>query len=163
MAIDNLYVMKETYNLDLMTERLESLKAAIICGLSYSLIFTLASILNRQLFKEYFRELMNFSIFTLNFHWLISAGIAGFSGFLFGVTYRYIIRDDENLQLKAGAVLAFGFIRGLTQVDIGLNFSLPIFPVVLLPLESILGFAYAAIILDRAIKFGWVKPFVGNQ
>ncbi|MEM9922990.1 MAG: hypothetical protein AAF915_04445 [Cyanobacteria bacterium P01_D01_bin.50] len=155
--------MKETSNLDLMTERLESLKAAIICALSFSLVFILASIFNHSLLKDYFHNFYNLSTITRNWQWLISTGIAGFSGFLFGITYRYIIRQDENPQLKAGSVFAFGLVRALTQVDMGINFSLSVVPVVLLALESILGFVVAAFTLDSAIKFGWVKPFISSR
>ena len=155
--------MKDTDDADLMAQRLESLIAGIICAFSFFVVFTLASIFNHLLFKGYFNKLNYLSIITLDWHLLISAGIASFSGFLFGVTYRYIIREDENQQLKAGSVVAFGLVRGLTQVDMGLNFSLSVFPLVLLSLESILEFAVAAFNLDRAIKFGWVKPFVGGR
>ena len=154
--------MKETYKSSLMTERLESLKAAIISGLSFSLVFTVASIFNRFLFNKYFPELDNASIITANWHWFISFGIAGFSGFLFGVTYRYIIREDDNPQLKSGSVLAFGLVRGLAQVDMNLNDSFSILPLAIIAFESILGFAVAAFILDSAITFCWVKPFVGK-
>ena len=154
--------MKETYKSSLMTERLESLKAAIISGLSFSLVFTVASIFNRFLFNKYFPELDNASIIAANWHWFISFGIAGFSGFLFGVTYRYIIREDKNPQLKSGSVLAFGLVRGLAQVDIGLNYSFSVLPLFVIVSESILEFAIAAFILDSAIKFSWVKPFIGE-
>ena len=154
--------MKETYKSSLMTERLESLKAAIISGLSFSLVFTVASIFNRFLLKKYFPELDNASIIAANWHWFISFGIAGFSGFLFGVTYRYIIREDDNPQLKSGSVLAFGLVRGLAQVDICLNYSFSVLPLVVIISESILEFAIAAFILDSAIKFAWVKPFIGE-
>lgn len=154
--------MKQIYNAELMAERLESLKAGIVCALSFSVVFILASIFNDLLWKEYFKQLYSVSIITLNWQWLISAGIAGFSGFLFGVTYRYIIRKDENPHLKSGSVLAFGLVRGLTQVDVGLNFPLSVLPFVLLALESIAGFAVAAFTLHSAIKFSWVKPFDGN-
>ncbi|MEO0842778.1 MAG: hypothetical protein AAF063_28275, partial [Cyanobacteria bacterium J06643_5] len=123
-------------------------------------VFVFASIINRFLLKQYFQELNYLSIIAANWHWLISFGIAGFSGFLFGVTYRYIIREDKNLQLKSGSVLAFGLVRGLAQVDIGLNYSLSILLLAAISLESILEFAIAAFILDRAIKFCWIKPFV---
>ncbi|MEL6580428.1 MAG: hypothetical protein AAFQ14_11800 [Cyanobacteria bacterium J06621_12] len=154
--------MKETCKPDLMTERWESLKAAIISSLSFLLVFIFASIINRFLLKQYFQELNNVSIIATNWHWFISFGIAGFSGFLFGVTYRYIIREDKNLQLKSGSVLAFGLVRGLAQVDISLNYSLSILSLAVIGLESILEFAIAAFILDRAIKFSWVKPFFGE-
>ncbi len=153
--------MKETYNPDLMAERLESLKAGIVSAVSFSLVFIPSSIFNQLILKEYFIEVYSDSIITLNWQSLISAVIAGFSGFLFGATYRYIIREDKNPHLKEGAVFAFGLVRGLAQVDIGLNFSTSIFPLIVLTSESIVGFAIAAFSLDRAIKFGWVKAFKG--
>jgi len=33
----------------------------------------------------------------------------------------YLIRSDKNPQLKAGGVLAFGLVRGLTQIELGWN------------------------------------------
>ncbi|NJO31339.1 MAG: hypothetical protein HC874_30160 [Richelia sp. SL_2_1] len=153
--------MKQTYNteLELELERLESVKAGAVGALSFSAVFILAAIFNDLLFEEYFSKLYSVSIITLNWQWLISAGIAGFSGFLFGVTYRYIIRKDQNPHLKTGAVMAFGLVRGLTQVDVGLNFPLLILPFALLALESILEFAVTAFILDSTIRLSWVKPF----
>ncbi|AFY52799.1 hypothetical protein Riv7116_0191 [Rivularia sp. PCC 7116] len=155
--------MKGTFNPDLMAERLESFKAGIVSALSFSLVFILASIFNQFLLKEYFRQFYTDSVITLNWHLLISAGFAGFSGFLFGATYRYIIREDKNPHLKEGSVFAFGLARGLAQVDMGLNFSDSVFPLTVLASESITGFAIAAFTLDWAIKFGWVKPFVGSR
>jgi predicted metal-binding membrane protein len=86
---------------------------------------------------------------------------------LFGVTYRYIMSSDENPQLKAGGVLAFGLVRGLTQIDVGLCCYSTILPFVVLGAESVVWFAMSAILfqshfvnaLDTAIKLGWVKPF----
>ncbi len=153
--------MKQTYKPDLMAERLESLKAGIVSAVSFSLVFISSSIFNQLILKEYFIELYSHSIITLNWQSLTSAVIAGFSGFLFGATYRYIIREDKNPHLKEGGVLAFGLVRGLAQVDIRLNFSTSIFPLIVLTSESILGFAMAAFSLDSAIKFGWVKAFKG--
>lgn len=77
-------------------------------------------------------------------------------GFLFGVTYRYIIREDRNFQLQAGAVLAFGLVRGLAQVDMGLSIS-GLLPYVVLEIKSILWFGMSAIALNWAIHHGWVK------
>jgi hypothetical protein len=97
----------------------------------------------------------------MNIHdwrWWISGAISCFCGLLFGVTYRYIIRSDNNPQLKAGGVLAFGLVRGLTQVDVGL-YCYSILPFVVLGAESIVWFAMSAIALDTAIKLGWVKTF----
>ena len=154
--------MKKIYSDELMAERLESLKAGIVCALSFSLTFIFTAILNLFLFNEYFNQLYGVSIITLNWQWLISTGIAGFSGFLFGVTHRYVIREDKNPHLKSGSVFAFGLVRGLTQVDLGINFSSSVVPFALLASESVLGFAVAAFALDAAIRWGWVKPFLGE-
>ncbi|GJP30638.1 hypothetical protein CLOM_g4173 [Closterium sp. NIES-68] len=49
---------------------------------------------------------------------LVAAAALAATCALFGVTYRYIVRKDVgNIQLKAGAVGAFGLARGLAQVD----------------------------------------------
>ncbi|MEH2209900.1 MAG: hypothetical protein V7K84_04630 [Nostoc sp.] len=89
----------------------------------------------------------------------MSGAVATFTGFLFGVTYRYIIRSDRNPQLKAGGVLAFGLVRGLTQIELGWNSHSTIWSFLVLAAESLLWFALAAIALDIAIQFRWVKPF----
>jgi hypothetical protein len=153
-----MHKVKETSNIQLMAERLESLKAGIVGGLSLCLAFAITSFVNNFLLARYFPILLSLGINTGNLQFLFSVGIAGFSGLLFGVTYRYIIRSDQNPQLKAGGVLAFGLVRGLTLVDAGLN-SGAILPSIVLGLESILWFVMAAIALDVAIQFNWIKPF----
>jgi hypothetical protein len=75
------------------------------------------------------------------------------------VTYRYIIRDDVNPHLKSGAVFAFGLVRGLAQVEVGLSNPNSVVPVVVMASESILMFAVARVLLDAAIARHWVKPF----
>ncbi|MFH7025386.1 MAG: hypothetical protein ACHBN1_08265 [Heteroscytonema crispum UTEX LB 1556] len=150
--------MNETSDIQLMAERLESLKAGIVGGLSLCLAFVITSFVNNFLLARYFTTLSSLRINTVNLQFLLSAGIAGFSGLLFGVTYRYIIRCDQNPQLKAGGVLAFGLVRGLTLVDAGLN-SGAILPCIVLGLESILWFVMAAIALDFAMQLSWIKPF----
>jgi hypothetical protein len=137
----------------LMAERLESLKAGIIGGLSLGFACLLTNLINTLLLAKYFDILTNLQ-FTGNLHWLVGLAIAGFSGLLFGVTYRYIIRQDANPQLKAGGVLAFGLVRGLAQIDAGWSLSF-----VVLAVESVLWFVVAAIALDNALRIGWVKAF----
>jgi hypothetical protein len=148
--------MKDTND---MAERLESLKAGIFGGLSLCLTFLITSFLNNLLLAKYFTALSILQLNIQDWHWWISGGISCFCGLLFGVTYRYIIRSDENSQLKAGGVLAFGLVRGLTQIDVGLCCYSTILPFVIVAAESIVWFAIAAIALDTAIKLGWVKPF----
>lgn len=149
--------MNRIFDRQLMTERLESLKAGIIGGFSLGLAFVITSLLNTLVLAKYFPTLLSLHI-DINWLWLCSGAIAGLCGLLFGVTYRYIIRTDKNPQLKTGAVMAFGLVRGLTQVEMGLN-STTVLPFVVLAGESILWFAIAAIAVDIAIQLGWVKSF----
>ncbi|RUT10075.1 hypothetical protein DSM106972_005700 [Dulcicalothrix desertica PCC 7102] len=140
-----------------MAERLESLKAAILASFGAIFAFTIINLIQ-----------IKFSIFssTFDLHWWLSAAIVLFSGFLFGVTYRYIIRDDNNFQLKAGGVMAFAVVRGLVQADTKLAmvsdindiFSLAL-PLAVLLAENVFLFGLAAILLDVAIQNSWIKAF----
>lgn len=142
----------------LMAERIESLKAGIIGGLSVCFAFAIASLLNTLVLAKYFQTLACLQS-DLNWHLWVSGAVASFTGFLFGVTYRYIIRSDKNPQLKAGGVLAFGLVRGLTQIELGWNSYSTIWPFSVLAFESVLWFGIAAIALNIAIQLRWVKPF----
>ncbi|MCW5313397.1 hypothetical protein GTQ43_06110 [Nostoc sp. KVJ3] len=141
-----------------MAERIESFKAGIVGGLSVSFAFVLVSLLNTFVLAKYFQILASLHS-DINWRLCVSGAVATFIGLLFGVTYRYIIRSDKNPQLKAGGVLAFGLVRGLTQIELGWNSHSTIWPFVVMPVESILWFVLAAIALDTAIKLRWVKPF----
>jgi uncharacterized membrane protein YesL len=144
-----------------MAERLESLKAAILASFGAIFAFTIISQIN-NLIQIKFLILSS----TFDLHWWLSATIVLFSGFLFGVTYRYIIRDDNNFQLKAGGVMAFALVRGLVQAenklamvsDINDIFSLAL-PLAVLLAENVFLFSLAAILLDVAIQNSWLKTF----
>lgn len=89
---------------------------------------------------------------------LLLVAIAQLSGFLFGVTYRYIVRQDNNPHLKAGAVGAFSLVRGLAQIEAcGSGASISLW--LLFLLESFALFLGARLALDRAINGGWVKLY----
>jgi hypothetical protein len=147
-------------NMDMMPERVESVKAATLGGLSIFALFVITTLINNLLLVQYFALLNPLRVDIHDYRSLISAGIASLCGFLFGVTYRYIIRTDNNPQLKAGGVMAFGLIRGLTQIEIG-SYTDNLFPFVVLAGESILYFGVAALVLNIAIQRSWVKPFKG--
>ncbi|MEB3826397.1 hypothetical protein [Phormidium sp. CCY1219] len=146
-----------------MTERIESVKAGAIASLSFLLIFVITALLNETIIAPQFANSAPlFSSQPL----LFTTASAGFMGFLFGVTYRYIIRADNNVHLKSGAVLAFGLVRALAKIEIelsleGRNLAIweSILPASAIAIESILGFAVAGVILDAAIARNWVKPF----
>ncbi|MEH2243344.1 hypothetical protein [Nostoc sp.] len=150
--------MNATLDPQLMAERLESLKAGIVGGFSLFSTFAIASLLNTLVLAKYFQTLISLQS-DVNWHLWVSGAVATFTGLLFGVTYRYIIRSDKNPQLKAGGVLAFGLVRGLTQIELGWNYNSTIWPFLVLAFESVLWFGIAAIALNIAIQLRWVKPF----
>ncbi|MBD3882489.1 hypothetical protein IFO70_12030 [Phormidium tenue FACHB-886] len=88
---------------------------------------------------------------------LIRGAIALVTGFLFGVTYRYIVRQDNNSHLRQGAVLAFGLVRGLAQVE-GATLAQPL-PAGVAVVESVGMIAIAAFGIEMAMRRGWLKPF----
>ena len=129
-----------------LKERIESLKAGGIAGTAFGITYGLSVLVNRT--------------FGLNTEeTLIKLAIALLSGFLFGVTYRYIIRTDSNSHLKEGAILAFGLVRGggLAEMTDPLLDNGVFLAIVLL--EGIIGFAIARFCLDIALSRQWLKPF----
>jgi hypothetical protein len=145
--------------MELMAERLESLKAGVIGSISLGLAFFGTSFINVLWLDKYFPLVIYDGVDIVNLQMLLNGVIAGFSGFLFGVTYRYIIRVDANPHLKTGGVWAFGLVRGLTQIEVGWHLNNPILPFLILAGESILWFALAAFALDITIFRKWLKPF----
>jgi hypothetical protein len=133
-------------------DRLESLKSGMVAGSMAA--GTEGSI---QLIQG-ISNLGGSASYGLDFGFGVDVAIAALSGFLFGVTCRYAIRQDANPHLSSGVVLAFGLVRGLAQVN-GQDLSLSIFPLVVFAvLESILLFAVAYAGLSMAMRIGWVKP-----
>lgn len=138
----------------LLTERLASLKAGAIA----SATLTIAELS----FK--IAEVYGFGKITTIFNsvaldWIILLGIAAISGFLFGITYRYIIRNDRNSHLQDGAVLAFGIVRGLALVQGWASLSDDLLFLGWLFGKSLIGFAIARFSLDLAIARKLIEPF----
>lgn len=145
--------------MNLASERLESVKAGTIAALAASgldALITLATSIDRLA--------------------VIHVVITGFSGFLFGVTYRYVVRADRNVHLGQGAILAFGLVRGLAALEPRLGglvetigmvldggspiaLAQPIREAAWLLLRSLLPFAGAATSLGLGLQRDWLKPF----
>ncbi len=89
---------------------------------------------------------------------LVNLAVALCSGFFFGVTYRYIVRQDDNLHLGGGAVGAFALVRSLAQIETTWNDTFTLLPWLLITGESFLWFVAARYTLDWAISQKWVKP-----
>lgn len=130
-----------------LKERMESLKAGGIAGMAFLIVYGLFTFVNRNFGMTSQETFVKFAIALL-------------SGFLFGVTYRYIIRTDSNSHLKEGAILAFGLVRGggLAEMTAPLVDNGVLLAIVLL--EGIIGFAIARFCLDIALARQWLKPFV---
>ena len=150
----------------LVTERVESVKAGIVGAV----VFAIAQSVVAKPIAEVLMFLSN--TFTLsvvpgsgptqailNLEWLMPIIIGAVSGFLFGVTYRYIIRDDRNSHLNDGAVLAFGLVRGLALVEGNLALS-ELLSLSILVMQSIICFAIARFTIDLAISRKLIKPFI---
>ena len=141
-----------------MTDRIESVKAGILSALSLTLVYIAIALGNNLLLAQQvplLKDLQSETILNL----LVKVAIAFLSGFLFGVTYRYIIRDDDNPHLKSGAVLAFGLVRGLAPIEGQENLTEAIWLLAVWVIESIICFAIASFTLNWAISQNWLKPF----
>jgi hypothetical protein len=141
----------------LVTERIESVKAGLIGAVAFTLAALVLLVVQGLVSDLLLKLNTNFGVIS----WIsaIELAIGAVSGFLFGVTYRYIIRSDRNSHLQDGAVLAFGLVRGLALVERNLVLSELLFLAGLV-LQSIVCFAIARLILDFAIARKLIKPFI---
>ncbi len=137
-------------------DRLESLKSGLFGAATLGLAVNLANTGNLWLAAQDAR-LTGLLPDSTPIYWLIRSAIALLSGFLFGVTYRYIVRaDDRNPHLRSGVVLAFGLVRGLAQIEIALTSPELLAIAGVGAIESLLLFAAARLVLDWAIDRQWI-------
>ncbi|MGJ3246359.1 MAG: hypothetical protein ACFE0I_09830 [Elainellaceae cyanobacterium] len=140
-------------------ERIESLKAGIIGSGAAGATFAITTLVH-QLLSFQAESLPTVLIASfIHFQTAISGAIALVSGFLFGVTYRYIVRADQNSHLKSGAVLAFGLVRGFAAIENLIVRQGEWGWLAVRVTESILLFAIAQMALDWAIRQTWIRPF----
>ncbi len=86
----------------------------------------------------------------------VGVAIAALAGSLFGITYRYAVRRDNNFQINLGVIFAFSLVRGLALVNVAAALSLRGWPFLAGILESLAIFAAAGIALEVAFRWGWV-------
>jgi hypothetical protein len=91
-----------------LKERIESIQVGSISALAFLVPYLLFLIVDRLLLGE--------SLTVIGTFVKISGAII--SGFLFGVTYRYVVRNDDNPHLKDGTVAAFALVRGLVPLQL---------------------------------------------
>jgi hypothetical protein len=137
-------------------ERLESVKAALFSAVAVAATFVLLTTFN-QWIATAIPTLWMLQMQGLNWQGLGSGAIALLAGFVFGITYRYAVRSDNNPHLGSGVVMAFGSVRGLAQLDVGLMAQGIIWPFVVLAAESVFLFAIARLVLDLVLQLGWVR------
>ncbi|OKH14664.1 hypothetical protein [[Limnothrix rosea] IAM M-220] len=140
-------------------ERIASLKAAVIGGISAGFISFMILIL-RRVFVFGFEGLsltLTSSMATLTL--CVNTVIVGFSGALFALVYRYAIRQDKNPQLNAGVVFAFTLVRGLALVDAGSAIAQNFVPFFLACGESLIIFGLTALLLSFLLQRQWLTYF----
>ncbi|WOD40900.1 hypothetical protein [Nodosilinea sp. E11] len=139
-------------------DRVESLKAAVLAGTAAGIVAAGLLLAHRVPSLGWGTALASVASGLSGSTFWVSAAIAGLSGGLFGITYRYAVRQDENSQLKAGVVLAFSLVRGLALVNVVAAVSLRGWPFAVAIAESLLIFATAAASLELARQQQWIKP-----
>lgn len=136
-------------------ERVESLKAGLVGAVAATGVFGIGTLIEVNHTAWFDQTGHTLALNLISSSILFQASVALLSGFLFGVTYRYVVRNDRNSHLQSGAVLAFGLVRGLAQVDLTDAYSLAGFKL----LSSLLLFGVAARLLDWLMQRGWLKQF----
>jgi hypothetical protein len=135
-------------------ERIESIKAGSLGGFATGIVYGLTILIDRAVFFICPKSLLSLGL---------AVAIAIVSGFLFGVTYRYIIRTDRNNHLNSGAVLAFGLVRGLAHVNVDAFDLSQVWSDGLIVGKSVMMFAIARYAIDYAFSASWVLPFTQHS
>lgn len=152
-----------------VADRIESFKAGFLGAIASVFAFFAIALLHH--FLQNFLPVQLISSFELSspFILLIKLGMIGFSGFLFAVTYRYIVRRDRNSHLKSGAILAFACIRSFGAIDRDLP-TLTLLPLVqlalvsaILLLENVAWLAIVQSLLETAIQHKWIAAFGSDK
>jgi len=138
-------------------ERWQSLKTGAMGAIAAAFMFGVLLQFN-SLATFQFPELTGLLTWQDGVAVFLSGAIAKFSGFLFAVTYRYIIRQDQNPHLRSGAVGAFGLVRGLALVEMSWQQATPA-ALVILVVESFMLFGAIRVVLDWSFAKRWISPF----
>lgn len=139
-------------------DRLESLKAVVLTGSIGALVAALILVLHRISMLGWEATLASTLMGLAGSIFAVTVAIAALSTSLFGITYRYAVRQDPNPQIKIGVVLAFSLVRGLTLVDAAVIVNWHTWPLILISCsESLLLFGLAGAALELALRQGWVQ------
>jgi hypothetical protein len=138
-------------------DRIESLKTAAVAGFAAGLAATVIFGIRWGMALG-LQEALNSVVTGLSGEaFWVGVAIATLSGSLFGITYRYAIRQDDNAQIKLGVIFAFALVRGLALVNVAAALSLQGWPFVTAVLESMVLFATAGAGLELLFWLKWVS------
>jgi hypothetical protein len=171
------HISTESEHLSL-ADRIESFKAGFLGAIASIFAFFAIALLDHfvkqglpkilpQISPQTFLQMQLVTSFEIDkpLVLLVKLGMIGFSGFLFAVTYRYIVRGDRNSHLKSGAILAFACIRSFATIDrdlptfIHLSLIQAVLAIAMLFLENIAWLAIVQSILETAIQHKWITAF----
>lgn len=144
-------------------ERIASLQAAVVGGFCAGFVSLIILVANRILTIGTNFNVLNLLTGMATLTLLVNGAIAGLSGALFALTYRYAIRTDKNPQLNTGVVFAFTLVRGLAQVDAGSAIAQNFWPFLSACGESFLIFGITALTLTFAMHRQWLTYFGQNS
>lgn len=146
-------------------ERIESVKAAVLSAVGGSLAAAPVSVVE---------ALANGGAGGFDGQWEFNTDMLAVELFLFGVCYRYCVREDGNPMLKQGVVGAFAIERTLSLIRIPASCSaLPlscgpplgyvswdmIYQAAGAGLPSFVAFGAGALLLEVAFEENWVGRF----
>lgn len=147
-------------------ERIESVKSGVAAAVGGTICFAPYAVISAIVSPDHFSTQWEFN------HDMFAVSIA-----LFGITYRYAIRNSSNPQLKLGVIGAFTLTRVLNLIHtsdfcspIPLNCGFPFYYVSipmaieggLYLLESLLGYGGGALLLDYCFANRYINKFVGE-
>ena len=121
-----------------LKERIESIQVGSISALAFLVPYLLFLTVDRLFLGE--------SLTVIGAFVKISGAII--SGFLFGVTYRYVVRNDDNPHLKDGTVAAFALVRGLVPLQLSTDLIADAWQLSLFLGESFICFLSSRLLLE---------------
>lgn len=143
---------------DRSMNRLESLKAGAVGALTATTFCELERVVNQLLSARI--DLIN-ALPLVADPWPIAPAIAALTGFLVAVTYRYAVRNDGDIHLKSGIVMAFGLVRGLAQSETALRLGQFSWLEAIALGESLLLVAVVVALLDWSMAHQWIAALDG--
>lgn len=139
-------------------ERIESVKSGGIAALAGAGVSAVGLVLDVKLHDMMGGTALNGTL------GIVTIAIGTVCAFLFGITYRYIVRQDKNPHLRSGAVGAFALTRGLSQLEnsdwsaLSLDIS-TVLPLVWPIVKSFGLFLVIRLVLDYALDQRWLQEF----